>query len=114
MQQYFGTISNNARLQKYSVFKTVFCFEEYLKVVNPKNRITMSKLRCSSHKLMIEQSRHLNIDKENRICQNCNMNIIEDEYHFLLACPDYRHLCIQYLSKYYYTSLSIRKFKQQM
>ena len=26
MQQFFGTISNNARLQKYSVFKTVFLF----------------------------------------------------------------------------------------
>ena len=56
----------------------------------------------------------LNIDRENRICQNCNMDIIEDEYHFLLACAAYRHLRIQYLSKYYYIWPSIRKFKQLM
>ena len=64
-----------------------FCFEEYLNVLNPKHRIVMSKFRCSSHKLMIEQGRHLNIDRENRICQNCNMNIIEDEYHFYSLVP---------------------------
>ena len=69
MQQFFGTISNNARLQKYSVYKTVFSFEEYLNVLTPKHRIVMSKFRYSSHKLMIEQGRHLNIDRENRICQ---------------------------------------------
>ena len=66
----FGTISNNARLQKYSVFKTVFCFEEYLNVLHPKHSNVMSKFRCSSHKLMIEQGRHLNVDRENRIFQN--------------------------------------------
>ena len=72
----------------------------------------MSKFRCSSHKLMIEQGRHLNIERENRICQNCNMNIIEDEYNFLLACPTYRYLRIHYFSKYYHIWPFIRKFKQ--
>ena len=67
--------------------------------------------RCSSHKLLIEQGRHVNIERMLRLCQNCNSNVIEDEYHFLLACPAYRHLRIKYLKKYYYTWPSINKFK---
>jgi hypothetical protein len=26
---------------------------------------------------------------------------IEDEYHFVIICPVYRHLCLRYLPKYY-------------
>ena len=29
------------------------------------------------------------------------MNVVEDEYHFLLICPAYRELRKNYLSKYY-------------
>ena len=29
------------------------------------------------------------------------MNVLEDEYHFLLVCPKYRHLRQNYFSKYF-------------
>ena len=60
---------------------------------------------------MIEQGRFNNVERCNRICQFCNMNCIEDEYHFLLVCPVYRDLRQKYLKKYYYTWASINKFK---
>ena len=34
-------------------------------------------------------------------CQCCRMKSIEDEYHFVIICPAYRHLCLRYLPKYY-------------
>ena len=30
--------------------------------------------------------------KNNEICDLCNLNTLEDEYHFLLACPRFRDL----------------------
>ena len=42
---------------------------------------------CSTHKLAIEQGRHLNEPRENRLCKIGNYNVIEDEYHFVLVCP---------------------------
>ena len=27
-----------------------------------------------------------------RTCQSCNLNVVENEYHFLLVCPAYRNL----------------------
>ena len=35
--------------------------------------------------LEIESGRYKNITREERICKNCNLNEIGDEYHFL--CP---------------------------
>ena len=89
----------------------MFCFEEYFYCLRPRPRTILCKFRCSSHNLLIEQGRHMNIERMHRLWQNCNSNVIEDEYHFLLACPACRHLRIKYLKKYYYTWPSIHKFK---
>ena len=55
----------------------------------------------SSHKLNIEIGRHNNIDRQDRKCIICNLNDIEDEFHFVLVCPDYINLRNAYIPKYY-------------
>ena len=57
-----------------------------------KYRITLSRFRVSPHDLQIETGRHHNIDIRDKKCNNCNMNMIEDEYNFLLVCPKHREL----------------------
>ena len=44
----------------------------------------MTKLRTSSHDLLIEKGRHTRIPEEQRRCKVCN--VLEDESHFLLSC----------------------------
>ena len=94
---FFSDISNNNRQEKYNVFELKFCYENYLDVLFPKVRNILAKFRCSAHNLMIEQGRFINVEKCNSICQFCNMNCIEVEYHLLLVCPVYRDLRHKYL-----------------
>lgn len=54
--------------------------------INTKNRIAMTKLRLSNHKLMIEVGRHNKIDINSRLCPTC-LTGIETEIHFLFDCP---------------------------
>ena len=68
----------------------------------------------SSHDLAIETGRYVNVERENRICEHCNINVIENEYHFLLVCPKFRHLRIQYFKSYFCHWPSIRKFETLM
>ena len=80
----------------------VFSFEKYISCVSIETyRVALSRFRCSAHKLMIEEDRYRNIGRMHRLCQYCNMNIIEDEFHFLLVCPAYRDIRISILPKYY-------------
>ena len=93
IQEFFTNINNNARLEKYCIFKTEFIYEEYLNIMDQKARNEISKFRCSAHKLLVvERGQYQNVDRNRRICKNCNMNMVEDEYHFLLDCPAYRDL----------------------
>ena len=110
-QKWYSNINNSSRLESYSIYKHSFQREKCLKCISiDKFRIALSKLRLSSHYLAIELGRHLNIQRENRPCPNCNQNVVENEHHFLLTCTKYHELCKQYPKKYYYQWPTINKF----
>ena len=75
----------------------------------PKFRNVLAKLRLSSHKLYVEQRRYRNIQCNDRICSFCNLDKVEDEYHFILVCPLYNVLRKTYLKKYFYIRPSVYK-----
>lgn len=80
---------DTAKLRTFSKIKTEIGIEKYLtNVHNITDRISLSKLRLSNHRLMIEVGRHKKIQRQNRICPFCPSNI-EDEIHFITTCPVY-------------------------
>ena len=54
-----------------------------------RDRQMISKFLCVSHRLHVETGRHKKTPRENRICQLCTLNKVEDEEHFILECPAY-------------------------
>ena len=62
--------------------------------------LTINQFRLSSHELLIETGRHQNIPRAYRMCQHCNMNIIEHEYNFLLVCQKCNIFRFKYLPRY--------------
>ena len=47
------------------------------------------EMRISAHNLDIETGRFYNLDRHERVCSMCNLNVVEDEYHFILQCEKY-------------------------
>ena len=74
--------------ETYRSFKENMKFENYLLHKNRKERVALTKLRISDHKLMIEVGRHTDIPREQRFCHMCE-NEIEDEEHFTTTCRIY-------------------------
>lgn len=62
-----------------------------------KFRISLSKIKCSVHSLNVEVGRHRNIIYNERFCTLCNRREVEDEFHFVIKCPVYKHLRDIYL-----------------
>ena len=71
------------------------------------------KFRFQSHKLKISKLRYDSaVDTDELLCSNCTMHAIEDEYHFLLVCPYYKHLRELLIPEYYFVSPSREKLYQ--
>ena len=116
-QTWYNDIINSSKLHYYSHFKQSFgpqC-EKHLSVVHNRNyRRALSQFRMSTHNLQIEKGRYLGLPQAERLCKLCNMNDIENEYHFLLACPTCRNLRKLYLPKFYWSFANVFKFKSLM
>ncbi|CAJ0967361.1 unnamed protein product [Ranitomeya imitator] len=61
------------------------------KLPDPRDRQILSRYRLSAHSLAIKCGRHRQSYKprEERLCQHCDQEAIEDETHFLLHCSKY-------------------------
>ena len=76
----------------YQLIKVNIEFEKYrVRVKNYQHRNALSRLRMSSHPLMIEKGRHSKppLPRADRKCPFCK-DLIEDECHFIMSCPLYR------------------------
>jgi hypothetical protein len=46
--------------------------------------------------------RFYNLDRHKRVCSMCDLNVVENEYHFILQCEKYIDVRRKYLKKYYW------------
>ena len=83
--------NSGSKLRTYQLFKTTIHREEYLDILpNRSMRSAMARFRVSSHNLNIETGGYLKQATYERVCNLCSHNVIEDEVHFLAACPAYK------------------------
>ena len=86
-------VTSKPKLRTYALFKTHFDTEKYItQNLSRKQRSMLGQLRSGILPLEIETGRFRNIPPHKRICHVCNQNNVENEYHFLFACPLYEVL----------------------
>ena len=75
-------VQNKPKLRTYIQFKSEIDTEEYVLSFLPKGcRSVYAKLRCEILPLRIETGRYDGVALENRSCEFCSENVLEDEYH---------------------------------
>ena len=67
--------------------------------INRYDRSLFAKFRCGILQLRIETGRFNNTKLEERTCELCNSQEIEDELHFLCVCVTYEDLRVALFNK---------------
>ena len=113
-QGLYNEIKRSPVLCTYKFIKEYSELAFYSNILPRQWRSYISKFRLSSHSLRIETGRHgqNRIARNQRLCLACNMNEVEDEYHFLLVCPFLADVRKILFKKYFYTRPSMFKFKK--
>ena len=111
MQDWHSRLEESTRARFYNTVAH-FGYQSYLDSINiEKFRISLSKLRLSSHRLEVEVGRWVKpraIALNNRKCKLCG--VLEDEFHFVLECTLYIELRKTYISKYFWRRPNMYKF----
>lgn len=78
------------KLRSYVNFKMSYGVEDYVaNYVSRMQRSLLAQLRIGILPLHIETGRFRSVPLDNRLCQLCNMQEIEDEKHFIVNCAAY-------------------------
>ena len=79
-------------------------------------RVNYTNLRLSSHKFLVERARwrKVKIPYAQRICTLCSSGDIEDEYHIVLICENFRDVRLKYIKPYYHNRPRMFKFVELM
>lgn len=89
------------------------CIFYLTNIHNNKHRSALIKLRLRNHRLRVETGSWKGsaaVVYNERKCQLCNMNQLEDEYHFVMSCSLYTELRQKYISSYFRTRPNMYKF----
>ena len=65
-------------------------------LTSTKLRWAYCQLRCEAHALEIELGRHRRIDRQDRLCTNCDSHNVEDIFHFMCECSYYNDLRLKF------------------
>lgn len=92
-QSWKNNIVNMPKLRTYNLFKESYVTEKYVSMNLDRNeRSLMAQVRMGILPIRIEVGRYRKEPVEERICQICNQNVIEDEMHFLFYCQAYDNI----------------------
>ena len=111
IQNWNGESSNMSRGHVYNPI-SCFQYQPYLDILTiDKFRISLTKIRVSSHRLTIETGRWENpnvIPYNERLCKECNT--VEDVYHCVCECSLYVDLRCKYIPAFYRLRPNMFKF----
>ena len=89
-ESWIATVSQKPKLRFYSLFKSTFTSEKYVEIsLSSYERSVLAQIRLGILKIHVETGRFNNTKLEDRLCNICNQNVIEDEFHFLFHCNAY-------------------------
>jgi len=99
--EWIALVASKPKLRFYRSFKTSMSQEKYVTLnLTPSERSLLAQIRSGTLPLEIEVGRFRNIKVEDRLCKLCNLNVTEDETHFIFECPfyhDYREDLFSYV-----------------
>ena len=103
-ETWLSEIQKSTKLEFYCTVKNNFCKEQYLdNVQNYFDRVSVTRLRISAHRLEIELGRRSKLPREERTCKYCHIKdsqvTTESEMHFLENCHAYRSPREKFISK---------------
>jgi len=93
-------ILQKPKLRFYREFKNEPTIENYVSFnLLPNERSILAQIRLGILPLAVETGRFINLPLEERLCKNCNVETVEDEWHFVFDCDLYDRERTAYFDK---------------
>ena len=101
LQEWYSQIDNESIYSNYRMFKSTFGQDPFLKLLPKDCSISLVRFRTTNNRLSVNVLRLEDIPRHDRVCNNCNMKVVGDEFHYLFICPFFKEKRTELLPRYY-------------
>ena len=91
-EKWQDVVSNDARCGYYAMFKENLVQEQYLKLLDVGNAITLAQLRTNNCKQFPTNKYRFNTYEWDVLCPLCNTQECGDELHYIFRCPRFEKI----------------------
>ena len=115
IHEWENQLNNMSSCVTYRLIKPHFKQEKYLTLPNHSDRINLCKFRCRNMKIPVVTGGYTSRNNpatpyENRLCEICDMNVVGNEFHYILECPAFQEHRNNYLNEFYIRNPNREKF----
>ena len=111
-QTWVTTVFDSPKCLNYRIFKTVHTFEKYITYLPYDLRKAFCNYRCINHRLPIEQGRFWGVERDDRLCDLCNLGELGDEFHYIFNCKFFSKERKTYLPEHIATRPNVIKYSE--
>ena len=112
LQEWYSQIDSESVYSNYRMFKSTFRQDPFLKLLPKDCSISFVRFRTTNNRLPVNVLRLENIPRHDRVCTNCNMQVVGDEFHYLFICPFFKEKRTELLPRYYIEIPNFIKYKE--
>ncbi len=113
---WYSNIFTKGICRSYSLYKEMYALEDYLLRLRKNIRIPLTKIRSNNNRLPVVTGRYENVSREERFCTKCRNDVVGDEYHIILLCPNENivQLRNRFIPNYHRNNPALNKFTALM
>ena len=112
IQQWYSQMDNDSIYVNYKILKSTFQQNHIFKLLPNDCSISLVRFFSTNNRLPVNVLRFEGIPRHERLCNNCNMQVVGDEFHYLFTCPYYHTKRTELLPKYYYKYPNVIKYNE--
>ena len=112
IQQWYSQMDNDSIYVNYKILKSTFQQNHIFKLLPNDCSISLVRFFSTNNRLPVNVLRFEGIPRHERLCNNCNMKDVGDEFHYLFTCPYYHTKRTELLPKYYYKYPNVIKYNE--
>ena len=114
-QKWYAEVMVHPKCINYRCLITDHSFKPYLDMdIDESTRNSLSRFRLGSSPLPAAIGRNRGLDQDEQCCNECNLNAVGDEFHFILECPSFNTRRRSILPPNWLTYPNVLKFKMAM
>ena len=110
--EWHNTLLNSPMYNNYNIIKSNFGQEPYLSLLPYNCVISIIRFRTTNNLLPVNTLRFNGVDREDRICEKCNLNEVASEFHYLFVCPYFLNKRQECLRRTFYILPNNYKYKR--